>query len=154
MISLKGVTAGWYNFSLPTTQIYPVFSCGHNNTHFQRPAQEVPSWLTAPMSPLFNRKNFSPDTMKSSTLKSLTINSARHISRKPMPLKVLHRMNVPVPGGHVQFSAQPDSSYFEQFVLQMFLTSRLVIIVTTRQLPFHSHPSLISILHLFHPNYI
>lgn len=114
--SFKGVTAGWYNFSLQLTQIYPISSQGHSNTHCQRPAKEL-SWLSAPMSPLFNRRNFSPDTMESSTFNSLTSNSARNISRRLNPLKVQQRISQ-YTEDMLHFQLSPMLLTFEQFVLQ------------------------------------
>lgn len=111
--SFKGVTARWYNFSLQPTQIYPVSSQGHNNTHCQRPAKEL-SWLSTPMSPLFNRK--SPETLESSTFKSLT-SSARNISRRPSPLKVQRRIPQYMED-MLHFQLSPMLLTFEQFVLQ------------------------------------
>lgn len=151
--SFKGVTAGWYNFSLQPTQIYPISSHGHNNTHCQRPAEEL-SWLSTPMSTLFNRKkNFSPETLESSTLKSVTSNSARKISRKPNPLNVQRRIPQYMED-ILQFQLSLMLLTFEQFALQPLShlwASHHCNHVSTL---FHSHPSLISGLHLFHPNYI
>lgn len=150
--SFKGVTSGRNNFSLQLTQIYPIFSHEHSNTHCQRPAKKL-SWLSAPTSPLFNRRNFSPDTMESSTFKSLTSISARNISGRPNPLKVQQRIPQ-YTEDMLHFQLGPMLLTFEQFVLQTLSNLRLVIIAATCSLPFHSHLSWISVLHLFHSNYI
>lgn len=114
--SFKGVTAERYNFSRQLTQIYPISSHGHSNTHCQRPAKEL-SWQSAPTSPLFIRRNFSPDTMESSTLKSLTSNSARNISRRLNPLKVQQRIPQHTED-MLHFQLSPMLLTFEQFILQ------------------------------------
>lgn len=54
----------------------------------------------------------------------------------------------------LHFQLGPMLLTFEQFVLQTLSNLRLVIIAATCSLPFHSHLSWISVLHLFYSNYI
>lgn len=70
-----------------------------------------------PCLPCLTEKNFSPETLESSTFKSLTSNSARNISRKPNPLNVQQRIPQYMED-MLHFQLSPMLPTFEQFVLQ------------------------------------
>lgn len=145
--SFKGITAGWYisHCRLSKCMYPPVGTATFISKDLLRKCHwgwDTPHLLCLTEETLVQAL----DTFK-------ITNSASHISRKPIPLKVQQRMSQ-YTKDVLNLQLRPTLLTLSNLSFKCFLTSGLVIIVTTRQLPFYSDPSLFSVLHLFHPNYI